>query len=226
MHKVDTTDFFMLCLKSAQAMTEAWMRCQAWTQRLLQALLLNMIVCVGLVYADNAVLVDDFQLQRSEEGIYLSTQLGFDLPPSLEDALTRGMPLGFVMQADVMRERWYWADKLVSRTERYVRLSYQPLSKRWRVYVSAQPIQSTGLGVSLGQSFESLADAMQSIQRVARWRVADSTAIDSSTKQRLEFRFKLDLSQLPQPLQFGALGGGGWGLEYIHSLRLQEDTFK
>jgi hypothetical protein len=135
------------------------MRCQAWTQRLLQALLLNVFVCVGLAYADNAVLVDDFQLQRSDQGIYLSTQLGFDLPPSLEDALTRGMPLGFVMQADVMRERWYWADKLVSRAERYVRLSYQPLSKRWRVYVSAQPIQSTGLGVSLGQSYDSLTDA-------------------------------------------------------------------
>jgi hypothetical protein len=202
------------------------MRCQAWTQRLLQALLLNVFVCVGLAYADNAVLVDDFQLQRSDQGIYLSTQLGFDLPPSLEDALTRGMPLGFVMQADVMRERWYWADKLVSRTERYVRLSYQPLSKRWRVYVSAQPIQSTGLGVSLGQSYDSLTDALQSIQRVARWRVADNTAIDPSTKQRLEFRFRLDLSQLPQPLQFGSLGGGGWGLEYIHSLRLQEDIFK
>ena len=202
------------------------MRCQAWTQRLLQALLLNVFVCVGLAYADNAVLVDDFQLQRSDQGIYLSTQLGFDLPPSLEDALTRGMPLGFVMQADVMRERWYWADKLVSRAERYVRLSYQPLSKRWRVYVSAQPIQSTGLGVSLGQSYDSLTDSLQSIQRVARWRVADNTAIDPSTKQRLEFRFRLDLSQLPQPLQFGSLGGGGWGLEYIHSLRLQEDIFK
>jgi hypothetical protein len=202
------------------------MRCQAWTQRLLQALLLNVFVCVGLAYADNAVLVDDFQLQRSDQGIYLSTQLGFDLQPSLEDALTRGMPLGFVMQADVMRERWYWADKLVSRTERYVRLSYQPLSKRWRVYVSAQPIQSTGLGVSLGQSYDSLTDALQSIQRVARWRIADNTAIDPSTKQRLEFRFRLDLSQLPQPLQFGSLGGGGWGLEYIHSLRLQEDSFK
>jgi hypothetical protein len=216
----------MPCLKNAQTLIEAWVRCQAWTQRLLQALLLNVFVCVGLAYADNAVLVDDFQLQRSDQGIYLSTQLGFDLPPSLEDALTRGMPLGFVMQADVMRERWYWTDKLVSRTERYVRLSYQPLSKRWRVYVSAQPIQSTGLGVSLGQSYDSLTDALQSIQRVARWRVADNTAIDPSTKQRLEFRFRLDLSQLPQPLQFGSLGGGGWGLEYIHSLRLQEDSFK
>ena len=193
---------------------------------LLQALLSSLLLCCGLSYADNALLVDDFQLERSDEGIYLSTRLGFDLPPSLEDALSRGLPLGFVIQADVMRERWYWADKLVVRTERYLRLSYQPLSKRWRVYASAQPIQATGLGVSLGQSYDSLAEALQNIQRIARWRIADTTAIDPATKQRLEFRFRLDLSQLPQPLQFGALGGGGWGLEYIHSLKLQEDSFK
>jgi hypothetical protein len=202
------------------------MLCKSGTQLLLRGLLLNVLVCLGIAHADNAVQVDDFQLQRSDEGIFLSARLNFELPSSLEDALNRGMPLSFVMQADVVRERWYWADKLVNRTDRYIRLSYQPLSKRWRIYVSAQPIQATGLGVSLGQSFDSLAEALQSIQRVSRWRIADVSAIDSSSKQRLDFRFRLDLTQLPQPLQFGALGGAGWGLDYVYSLKLLEDSFK
>ena len=116
--------------------SEAWMLCKSGTQRLLRGLLLNVLVCLSLSYADNAVQVDDFQLQRSDEGIFLSTRLNFELPSSLEDALNRGMPLSFVIQADVVRERWYWADKLVNRTDRYIRLSYQPLSKRWRMYVS------------------------------------------------------------------------------------------
>jgi hypothetical protein len=206
--------------------SNAWTLCKSWTQLLLRGLLLNVLVCLGLSYADNAVQVDDFQLQRSDEGIFLSARLNFELPPSLEDALSRGMPLSFVMQADVVRERWYWADKLVNRTDRYIRLSYQPLSKRWRMYVSAQPIQSTGLGVSLGQSYDSLSEALQSIQRVSRWRIADLSAIDSTSKQRLDFRFRLDLTQLPQPLQFGALGGAGWGLDYLYSLKLLEDSFK
>jgi len=206
--------------------SDAWMLCTSWAQWLLRGLLLNLLMCLGMAYADNVVQVDDFQLQRNDEGIYLSARLNFELPPSLEDALNRGMPLSFVMQADVVRERWYWSDKLVNRTERYVRLSYQPLSKRWRTYVSAQPIQSTGLGVSLGQSYDSLSEALQGIQRISRWRIADLPAIDTTTKQRLEFRFRLDLSQLPQPLQFGAFGGAGWGLDYLHSLKLQEDSFK
>ena len=204
---------------------DAWKLCKRHAQTLLRALLVSMTFGIGLAHADNLVQLEELVLQRNEEGIYLSTRLGFELPQSLEDALSRGLPLGFVMQADVMLERWYWSDKLVSRTERFVRLSFQPLSKRWRVYVSAQPIQSTGLGVSLGQSFENLSEALQSIQRISRWRIADTSMVDIASKQRLEFRFKLDLSQLPQPLQFGILGGGS-GLEYAQSLRLQEDSFK
>ena len=204
---------------------DAWKLCKRHAQTLLRALLVSMTFGIGLAHADNLVQLEELVLQRNEEGIYLSTRLGFELPQSLEDALSRGLPLGFVMQADVMLERWYWSDKLVSRTERFVRLSFQPLSKRWRVYVSAQPIQSTGLGVSLGQSFENLSEALQSIQRISRWRIADTSMVDIASKQRLEFRFKLDLSQLPQPLQFGVLGGGS-GLEYAQSLRLQEDSFK
>ncbi len=206
-------------------MSEAWRLCMRRAQTLLRALLLLLSFGIGMANAENPVQLEELVLQRSEEGIYLSTRLAFELPQSLEDALARGLPLGFVIQADVMRERWYWSDKLVSRTERYVRLSYQPLSKRWRVYVSAQPIQSTGLGVNLGQSFESLSEALQSIQRISRWRIADASVIDIATKQRLEFRFKLDLTQLPQPLQFGVLGSGS-GLEYTQSLKLQEDSFK
>jgi hypothetical protein len=218
-------DFFMPCWDSAMPMFDAWKLCKRRAQMLLRALLLLMSFGMVQAHADNPVQLEELVLQRSEDGIYLSTRLGFELPQSLEDALSRGMPLGFVVQADVMRERWYWSDKLVSRTERFVRLSFQPLSKRWRVYVSAQPIQSTGLGVSLGQSFENLSEALQSIQRIARWRIADTSVIDIASKQRLEFRFKLDLSQLPQPLQFGVLGAGS-GLEYTQSLKLQEDSFK
>lgn len=210
----------MQCLSGALPMSDAWKLYKRWAQLWLLSLL------VGLAYAETPVQANEFQLQRSDDGVYLSAHLEFELPPSLEDALNRGMPLSFVVQADVMRERWYWSDKLVNRTERYMRLSFQPLSKRWRVYVSAQPIANTGLGVSLGQSYDSLAEALQSIQRIARWRIADASVMDLTTKQRLEFRFKLDLSQLPQPLQFGVLGGGSSALDYTHSIKLQEDSFK
>lgn len=170
----------------------------------------------------NAVQLTDFQIERGDDGIYLNANLSFELPASLEDALARGMPVNFLIQTTILRERWYWYDKRINLTERYIRISYQPLSRRWRVLVSTQPIQSSGLGVSLGSSFDSLKDALQSIQKINRWKIADLSVLRTDAKQKLDFHFILDLSQLPQALQFGNLATNDWALELNHAQRLDE----
>ena len=195
-----------------------------WLRRSGQ-LILMALVCsawMGLAHAQQAVQATDIRLERGEDGIYLNANLDFELPASLEEALTRGMPLSFVMQADVLRERWYWYDKRIQRTERYIRMSYQPLSRRWRVHVSTQATQSTGLGVTLGNSYDSLKDALQAVQKINRWKVAELNVLNTDAKQRLDVNFSVDLSQLPQALQFGNLSSSDWALEYHRSLRMDE----
>jgi hypothetical protein len=173
-------------------------------------------------WAQSTVQLTDQLLERGDDGVYLSATLDFALSPSLEDALSRGMPLTFVMQAEVMRERWYWYDKKVSGVDRYFRLTYQPLSRRWRLHVSSTPIQSIGLGVTLGNSYDSLADAMAVVQKINRWKVADTQVLQKDVKQRLDLRFRLDLSQLPQALQFGNQASSDWNVNFDHSFRLEE----
>ena len=173
-------------------------------------------------WAQSSVQLTDQLLERGDDGVYLSATLDFALSPSLEDALSRGMPLTFVMQAEVMRERWYWYDKKVSGVDRYFRLTYQPLSRRWRLHVSSTPIQSIGLGVTLGNSYDSLADAMAVVQKINRWKVADTQVLQKDVKQRLDLRFRLDLSQLPQALQFGNQASSDWNVNFDQSFRLEE----
>jgi hypothetical protein len=96
------------------------------------------------------------------------------------------------------------------------------LSRRWRLYVSSAPGVSTGLGVTLGSSFDSLRDAMQAIQKISRWRVAELGILQKDIKQRLDVRFRLDLSQLPQALQFGNQSSSDLNVNYTHSFRLEE----
>lgn len=173
-------------------------------------------------WAQSSVQLTDQLLERGDDGVYLSATLDFALSPSLEDALSRGMPLTFVMQAEVMRERWYWYDKKVSGVDRYFRLTYQPLSRRWRLHVSSAPIQSIGLGVTLGNSYDSLADAMAVVKKINRWKVADTQVLQKDVKQRLDLRFRLDLSQLPQALQFGNQASSDWNVNFDQSFRLEE----
>ena len=172
--------------------------------------------------AQSSVMLNDQLLERGEDGVYLSATLDFALSPGLEDALSRGLPLTFVLQAEVMRERWYWYDKNVSGVQRYFRLAYQPLSRRWRLNMSAAPVQSIGLGVTLGSSYDSLPDALAALQKISRWKVADTLVLQKDVKQRLDLRFRLDLSQLPQALQFGNQASSDWNINFDQSFRLEE----
>ena len=195
-----------------------------------RSLLLSIVWCLGCVlgmflqpaFAQSTVQLTDPVLERGDDGVYLNATLDFSLSPGLEDALGRGLPLTFVLQAEVMRERWYWYDKKISLVERYFRLTYQPLSRRWRLHVSATPVQSVGLGVTLGNSYDSLTDAMSALQKINRWKVAETQVLQKDVKQRLDLRFRLDLSQLPQALQFGNQASSDWNVNFDHSFRLEE----
>ncbi|MCS4510278.1 DUF4390 domain-containing protein [Xylophilus ampelinus] len=189
------------------------------------------IVACGLLAAGqppafaqaHGVEVPLLRLERADDGLYLSATLGFELPPLVEDALYKGIPVFFVAEADVLRDRWYWSDQRVANAVRYIRLAFQPLTRRWRLNVSPTPIGNAGLGVALSQNFEELPEALASIQRLARWRIADLHDVEADGRYSVEFRFRLDTSQLPRPLQMGVISRSDWSLSTERSLRLLPD---
>ena len=170
--------------------------------------------------------VGELRLERADDGIYVSAALQFDLPELASDALYKGIPMFFVADAVLLRDRWYWSARQVAEATRYFRLSYQPLTRRWRLNISPVPFTNSGLGVVLGQNFDSYADALASIQRISHWKIAESSEIDASGAYTLSFRFRLDMSQLPRPFQIGAVGQSGWNLLVSNSQRLVVESAK
>ena len=160
------------------------------------------------------------EVERDADGVYLSATLAFALPRAVEDALEKGIPINFIAEADLVRERWYWLDRQVAAVHRYLRVSYQPLTRRWRLSVSSTPFDPTGLGVSVGQTYDQLSEVLAALQRIARWKVADAADLNDHQAYRLQFRFQLDISQLPRPLQIGALGRSDWTLSVARSERV------
>lgn len=164
--------------------------------------------------------VQQMQLDWTESGVFLSANLKFDLTAPVEDALRKGIPMYFVAEADVFRDRWYWADQRLSTEARHMRLSFQPLTRRWRLNVAPTAIGNSGLGVTLNQSFESLPDALAAVQRFARWKIAEVSEVEPDSRLHVEFSFRLDVSQLPRPFQIGAVGQSDWSLSVNRSFRL------
>ena len=171
-----------------------------------------LLFAAAAVHAQVATDISQLRLERSDDEWQLSAQLQFDVPSVVEDALLKGIPMVFVYSADVLRERWYWYDKKVINTERSMRLAFQPLTRRWRLNVNSGPAANNGVGLALNQSFDSLSQALSAIKRVAKWKIADTGDLDSGVKYKVDFRFRLDLGQLPRPFQIGAIGQSDWDI--------------
>ena len=170
--------------------------------------------------AADAAEAAELRLERAEDGLYLSTNPQITLPDLAESALYKGIPMYFVAEAQVMRDRWYWSDRQVAETTRYLRLSYQPLTRRWRLNMSSTPFTNSGLGVVLGQTFDDYTDAMSAVQRFSRWKIAESDVIEADAVHTVHFSLRLDVSQLPRPFQIGTVGRVGWSLLAASSQRL------
>lgn len=170
--------------------------------------------------ADVPVEINGMRVERTEEGVYLSAAVKFDLPPVVEDALVKGVAMYFVAEAELLRDRWYWTDRRMALRERHMRLSFQPLTRRWRLQVAPVAFSNSGLGVTLAQNFDTLDEAMSAIKRISRWKIADATDVDPEARHNVDFRFRLDVSQLPRPFQIGAVGQPDWRIAATRNQRL------
>ena len=142
----------------------------------------------------------EFEIVHNDEGIVLNFGLRFDLPRGVEDALVKGVPLYFVAEAEVFRDRWYWRDKQVSKVGRVWRVAYQPLTRKYRVTFGG-----------LNQNFDNLSDALASVRRVQGWKLAEPGQIDDG-RHYVEFSYRLDTTLLPRPMQIGIGGQPEWTL--------------
>lgn len=178
--------------------------------------LIRLLVCACLIGSAPAPLwaqsaateVSQLKFERVDDSLVLSANVGFELSDAVEDALHKGVAMVFFAEATVYRQRWYWMDKRVARAQRHMRLTHQPMTRRWRLNVTSEaaPTATT----ALNQSFDSLPDALAAIQRISRWKVADFSVLDTEQAHSVQFSFSLDVSQLPRPFQIGTLGQSDW----------------
>jgi hypothetical protein len=207
---VITTDFFTRFLK------KAWLEAAFW---LLFAWLAAVLPAPAMAEPAPAE-ITQLRVERTEEGVYLNAAVKFDLSATVEDALLKGIPMYFVAEVELFRDRWYWYDRKVSGVSRHMRLAFQPLTRRWRLNVSPAPITNAGLGVTLNQSYDELSDAMAAIQRISHWKIADAADMDPDARHNIDFRFRLDISQLPRPFQIGVVGQSEWNISVSKNQRL------
>ncbi len=148
-----------------------------------------------------AIVVDRAELRRLEENFQPVADFGVTLTSGVEQALTHGVPLYFTCEFTLIRERWYWLDEVVAQDEQTVRLSYNALTRQYRI----------GHG-SLFQNFSSLDDALHILGHQA-FSKFQADGLKPGIPYVASVRMHLDLTQLPKPLQINALVNTDWSLD-------------
>lgn len=169
--------------------------------------LLSACAAVWLLLAAGLVQAGSIEPQRaalvaSEDGYALSAEFAVDLGPRLEEAVSRGVPLNFILEFDMTRPRWYWANEHVADHRLEYRLAYNALTRQYRL--------SAG---GLHQNFVSLPEALHVLGRVAAMQVVDKAAVKPGETYSAALRLSLDRSQLPKPFQVDAIANRDWQVD-------------
>lgn len=140
-------------------------------------------------------------LTFADDGYVLEAEFGIALTATLEDALNKGVALYFQLEFELIRPRWYWLNDRLADIRQQYRLSYNALTRQYRI----------GVG-NLYQNFATLGEALEFMSRVRRSQQLEPGALGKDVAYTAALRLRLDNSQLPKPFQFSALGSREWNL--------------
>ncbi len=158
------------------------------------------LLCSSALHAEGIVL-QKAEVRVSEDSYQLAAEYHINLSFAVEQALSRGVSIYLVCEFNVTRSRWYWFDEQLAKSQQTFKLSYNLLARQYRV--------TRG---SLYQNFPSLEEALQFIQRQSSAAISYST-LGKDGNYLASTRFRLDVNQLPKPLQVNALTNKDWELD-------------
>ena len=109
------------------------------------------------------------------------------------------MPLYFTLEFELERPRWYWWNAQLANARQEYRLSFNALTRQYRVGLS-----------TLYRNFATLAEALEFLSRMRVREVAEPGALNKGGSYRAALRLRLDSSQLPRAFRVSAVGSREW----------------
>jgi hypothetical protein len=153
-----------------------------------------------LAASAEGISVNKAEMRQNEEGYQLSVSYAVNPTLAAQQALSRGIPLYFVGEFSLTRSRWYWLDEEVFQGEQTIKLSFNVLTRQYRISRGA-----------LFQNFASFEDALNILARQSSATIpAELLKKDGSYTAAV--RLRLDIAQLPKLLQVNALANKDWTL--------------
>jgi len=170
------------------------------------------IMLLSTVATAENITVRKAEIRLTDDGYQLAANFDIKLSFLVEQALTHGITLNFVSEFTLTRSRWYWLDDVASKTELTTKLSYSALTRQYRIKRG-----------TLFQNFANLEDALLVLGNQSSEPVPVellnlnngyiASLLASKSNYTAYARMRLDVSQLPKPLQVNAITSDEWKLD-------------
>ena len=174
--------------------------------------LLAIIVLNSSVAMADGIILRKAEIRMIDEGYQLTANFDIKLNPIVEEALTHGITINFLSEFTLTRSRWYWFNEVASKTEQITKLSYSALTRQYRLKRG-----------TLFQNFVRLEDALQALGNQSSIPISAEllnknsgyivSLLTSNSDYTAYVRMRLDVSQLPKPLQVNALTSDEWKMD-------------
>jgi hypothetical protein len=146
-------------------------------------------------------MVKQAAIRATAQGYVLDANVDIVLNRTLEDALSKGINLYFLLELELTRPRNWWLDETIVEPVRKLRIYYHLLLRRYVVesgYVT--------------KTAATLAEALAMLGQVDDWQVLERGALKTGRRYDARLRLRLDTAQLPKPLSIGAVTSDKWEL--------------
>jgi hypothetical protein len=174
------------------------MPCLSGARRIVVGVCLLLFALVAR--ADN-IEIKSAAVTLRDDAYSFDADMEITLTPTLEDILSKGVALNFLLEFELIRPRWYWLnDKVAALTQQY-KLTYNPLTRQYRI----------SLG-TIYQNFATLNEALLFLSRPRNVQIGDRGLLQTGNTYSASLRMRLDVSQLPRPFQITVLGSREWNL--------------
>ena len=182
-----------MSILSFSAFSHAW-------QRALMVLLM-VVGCFSAAAQTTEAKVTRIEPEIIDQELMLDVDFQLELGSLVREAAERGVPLHFAVDLEISSPRWWWLDKVLVKTSMSRRITFNTLTRQWRV-------ASGDLFMPVG----SLDEAMEVISRIRGWPVSPTDRFEPGVKYDGKVRIRLDASQLALPLQIESSKRSDWAL--------------
>ena len=149
--------------------------------------------------ATSSMSVKSAELKAQEDAYLLNADIDIKFSSAIEDAISKGYTLNFIIEFQLATPRKYWFDDEIATVTQRVSLSYHALSRQFLLVRGEQQ-----------KTFVRLDEAIDDLSSISDLKVFSKSQVEKGESYKAGFLMRLDTKKLPKTLQGDGLVSEEW----------------